>query len=143
MTALMTYGPRISNAHLLAIGRITVEFATLEYSLSAMVSMFISRKYIGRMVAAQLSFKRQVDLIGSIAGLRFTGENAWLKKDIDNLLIRSLKAEEKRNTVVHSSWLAHVGNPELITAREDHSDEDKRSTPETRNIYSPRLECYR
>jgi hypothetical protein len=103
----------ISDEHLKALGRITEQFASLEFVLDRYIRVLIGLEdlEIGEMVAAQLAFKRKVDLVGSIFGYRFS--NDARVDELDAWLVKALNVEEKRNTIVHSTWAGTEHGPHV------------------------------
>src|SRR5205809_6253592 len=89
--------------HLRAIGDITVNFALLESSLSTFVSQLIGAdQRLGQIITTELSFRNLIALASSFN--RFREVAPASVATCEALLNRALKAEERRNAVVHSMW---------------------------------------
>jgi hypothetical protein len=100
---------------LLAIGRITVNFAIVEGVIAFYIEALLAPRDpddVGRAVTASMRFKNLVNLLSSLHRLRVDDQNE--QKRLDTLLERALALEEKRNLVTHSRW--GVGqNAEKVT----------------------------
>jgi hypothetical protein len=85
-----------------AIGRVTVNFALLEHTISSFIWGFFSHQRVGEIVTAELSFKAKVALLMSLHkhAIKDTDKNAQLEA----LLKSALGLEGKRNTLTHSYW---------------------------------------
>lgn len=91
---------RIDSVLLESIGRMTVDFAMLEHSLSFFIWQLMGYKqFVGQAVTAQLSFRQLIDIFASLFRLCI-GNNTKLKE-----IVRSLNhAAKRRNQIVHSFW---------------------------------------
>ena len=93
-----------------AIGMIAISFAELDDQLSeAIVSLLGSQHGAGEIVVAELSFRAKVNLFASLVRQRakdrpFNVGNAPVLEVLRDLCANVFKAEELRNTVMHSSW---------------------------------------
>jgi len=93
----------IRDADLEAIGRISTQFAFLEFSLAQLAwGLLETEQRVGQTVTAHLSFKRLVALVSALAKQRIKDSSQLAR--LDTLLSRSLHAESERNTIVHSTW---------------------------------------
>ena len=115
------------DAHLKALGRITVEFSSLEHLLDAVIGLLIQHEFdeVGEILTAQLSFKRKVDVIDSLTRYRF--EDEGLRKRMHGLLGEIIHAEEERNKIVHSWWFAKT--PEGLLSRAKMSARRGKTSP--------------
>ncbi len=94
----------ISDDHLRALGRVVVNFQSLESYISFWVLRFIGPdQAIGQMVTAQLPFGKLCVLARSLFDHKFGTTRFEVR--FTELLDRSLKLEEKRNQLFHSIWL--------------------------------------
>ena len=94
----------ISDEHYRAIGRISVMFSDVEIWTSAFIWQLIgSEKNVCQMVTAGMSFSRRLDLLTSLFHYRFPDPS--LTKPLGALIKRISALEQKRNTVIHSSWI--------------------------------------
>lgn len=89
---------------LLAIGRITVNFAIVELVIAAYVEALLTPRDsdAGRAVTAGMSFKRLLDLLDSLHRLRVKDPDEHER--LDSLIKRCLILEERRNVITHSHW---------------------------------------
>jgi hypothetical protein len=94
-----------------AIGMIAVTFSELEDRVSeAIVSLLGINHGTGNIVVAEMSFRAKINLFASLirhceADRSFTIPNAPVAEVLQELCTNILKAEELRNTVMHSSWV--------------------------------------
>jgi hypothetical protein len=99
----------LSEAFLREVGRITVNFATLELYLSFAISGLLGPdQAIGQIVTAELSFKNKLALFSSLFRhkVQVSAKNSHgALPDLESLLARLSKCEEARNQVAHSVWL--------------------------------------
>ena len=106
-----------------AIGMIAVTFSELEDRVSeAIVSLLGIKHGTGNIVVAEMSFRAKVNLFASLvrhcaADRSFTIPNAPVTEVLQELCTNILKAEELRNTVMHSSWVGLDMYDEKIVRR--------------------------
>lgn len=102
-----------SDAIYAEVGRITTRSTELELSLKEVAGSLINdyQQYT-RIVTAELSFNSVIALLLSLYRKRH-GEDGYFKK-LQNLAKRADAAQQKRNTVVHSTWLS-AGTPCKVT----------------------------
>ena len=93
------------------MGMVAVAFSELEDSLSeVIVSLLNTQPGIGRIVVAELSFRAKVNLFASLVrymkdSRSFAVPNHLSFDEVLNDLCSNVfKAEELRNTIMHSSW---------------------------------------
>lgn len=135
----------IDDEFLISIGKITVNFATLEQVISFFIWNLIEAdevfariltdvkkppsqdrlwvefmmstahglekmpgKRLGQIVTAQLSFRQKIDLLSSICEDKLNNPDELAK--LDKVLSRVARAEQERNTIVHSVWTAYALN---------------------------------
>jgi hypothetical protein len=108
--AKMTSSASLKNDHLQAIGLITVNFAMLETTIGSGIALFLGN--YGQIVTAELSFKGMVALFSSL--YRDWTDDPKKLEQLESLLKRVMRAEEKRNIVSHSLWIMGVTD-ETIT----------------------------
>jgi hypothetical protein len=87
-----------------SIGRLSMAFQELEELVSCLIAQLVSDDVtVGAIVTAELSFRNKLGLLGSIylyrAGMSKTPE------PFKTLLGRVHRAEERRNTILHSTWI--------------------------------------
>jgi hypothetical protein len=96
----------MSDDFLAAIGAVTVEFAVLEMNLEAAIWIFLvggklENQATGRIVTAELSFRKAVHLFSALLRHRFPNRD---DNDLKKLCAQLTQAEEERNAIVHSTW---------------------------------------
>ena len=96
----------INDKFLAAIGSVTVEFATLEDQLATAVCWLLvgnelENQTTGRIAFAELSFKNGVHMFGSLFRHRFADRD---DTELKSVCAELFKAEQVRNTIIHSSW---------------------------------------
>jgi len=97
-------GP-LDDQFLLALGRVTANFAVLEDSVSFFLWSLIGRdQRLGQIITAELSFKATRALLSAIFQHRIVDQ--VLRDELESLLNRISENEERRNVLVHSSWAA-------------------------------------
>lgn len=100
---------------LAALGLITANFQVLEkYTEFFVWSLIGQDQEIGQIVTSQMSFDRICDTLYSL--FRYRTQNSEMIKELDNIIQRTFQAEEKRNSVIHSSWLG-LGSPDSSITR--------------------------
>jgi hypothetical protein len=99
---------------LLAIGRITVNFAILELAIAGYIDALLAPQHqdVGRAVTANMSFKNLVNLLSSLHRLRV--DDQVEQKRLDALLAGALTLEERRNVVTHSRWALDQDPREVV-----------------------------
>jgi len=128
----------ISDEHLRALGRVTVNFSLLEFHLGWYVSILLGEDSgTGQIVNAQLSFKTQIDLLMSLA--RYKIKEQIVTEQLEDLIRRAKDIEDRRNQLVHSAWLLKEGAAEgvirlKITARAKHGLKHTREEVRAANI---------
>jgi hypothetical protein len=87
-----------------ALGRVTASFAALEHQLQVLASLLISRtdQELGRIVTAELSFRKLVDVVSSLARYRMGDEPRH--RELNALLARAATAEDRRRCVTPAEW---------------------------------------
>lgn len=96
----------IDRALLEPLGRVTANFALLEEVLAIVICFLLyenseAEKETGRIVTAELSFRRKVQLFSALFVHRFPEKGI---EQIKELRASLCKAEENRNIVIHSGW---------------------------------------
>jgi hypothetical protein len=94
-------GP-LSDAFLLALGRVTANFSILEGEITFFTCSLISRdQRLGQIITAELSFRARVALLS--AAFRHRVQDQTLIDELEALLDRAHHVEEKRNIPLHSN----------------------------------------
>jgi hypothetical protein len=110
----MTSGASGYKDHLHAIGLITINFAMLESTIASGV-WFLSGldQKKGQIITAELSFKGLVALFSSF--YRQATNDSKKLEELEGLIKKVMRAEEKRNVISHSLWA--VGNSDETISR--------------------------
>ncbi len=96
----------IPDEHLVALGRITYEYASLDHALKSCVgAMLTTDGGVNDIVCASTPFRALLDLAWSLATYRY-GESQ-LATDLKAAIREAQRAATKRNTIVHSMWLVN------------------------------------
>jgi hypothetical protein len=98
----------VGEKHLIALGKITVNFQLVEHHLAKLIwALLASDLEVARTVTAELSFRTLVAVASSLYRLRVSKPASI--SAMEDVMRRACKAEEKRNTMIHSTWIA--GDP--------------------------------
>ncbi|MBI5300705.1 MAG: hypothetical protein HY868_01105 [Chloroflexi bacterium] len=118
--------PSINPKFVQAIGRITIEFAVLEHTLTDGLSLLlilvmqhdaieIDASTLAKILTAEMSFKIKVDTFGALTRHMIRSRTldeklqtallGRLERQLDTLLKDVASIEEKRNMVTHSLWI--------------------------------------
>lgn len=94
----------IDDRILQGLGRITVEFQSLESVFRFLIQIIVDPKdpAIGQIITSQLSFQRLCDI--SLALFRHRVLDNKLIDELENLVKQAMTVEQKRNTYIHSLW---------------------------------------
>jgi hypothetical protein len=88
-----------------ALGRVWVNFQTLEMDIAFLIWIMISPDTsIGQVVTSQLSFKRLCAVSYSMFRHRFENDHSSSVQRLEALLKESCAIEEERNALIHSIW---------------------------------------
>lgn len=97
----------LSDGVLAEIGKITVVFSLIEYSLAEIIGKIVTvggrPRQLGKIVTAELSFRQLVSTLDSLLLFAFGKDNEFVAQfaRVKPLLSR---AEQEHNVVVHSVW---------------------------------------
>lgn len=95
---------------LLAIGKICVNFETLDLALSATIGRLVTEDAkIIAIITAELPFSALVHTFSSLTKYRYANNPEFLK-ELEKLTIELSQIGEKRNAVIHSSYYMHEKN---------------------------------
>ena len=95
----------IGDAHLKTIGLVVVHFAEVERALARFIGFNLLDKAEPDerlIILNQLSFRRQLDLLGALFILRV--DNKRLVQSLKSVLRKLASAESTRNQMMHSQW---------------------------------------
>lgn len=85
------------------IGSVVTSFQKIEENFAICVSTLISdNPVLGSIITSEMSFKAKVGIFRSLAIYR--AKKHELPEGFEDILRRSLAAEQRRNTLVHSYW---------------------------------------
>lgn len=118
------FDEKISDEHLKELGRVVLHFAGLEHLVDSLNSRLVNRgDDIGDIIGAQLSFKNKLNLLDAL--IRDRVDDAGVLDSLKKSVGRAIAAEEERNRIIHSDWIADEGEGGLIfrvksTARQGH-----------------------
>ncbi|MBC8489357.1 MAG: hypothetical protein H8D45_25320 [Bacteroidetes bacterium] len=105
----------IPNKHLMVIGRITVNFALLESSISMGIWKLIGagqEQDFGKIITSELSFKNLVALFSSLFNYLVKDQSSI--DQLKNLIKDAMEAEKKRNIITHSLYVGDKKKSEVI-----------------------------
>jgi hypothetical protein len=95
----------VTDDHLMAIGRISVNFANLEFVMKLCVNQLLGAgQDEGLMVTAQLGFRQLTTVLHQLYRRKNLDDGIRLAK-IEALVGRIDAAMEARDRIIHSSWL--------------------------------------
>jgi hypothetical protein len=102
-----------------ALGRMTLAFAHLEFSLSLFCGTYSGVKYpINEIITAQFSFKQLINLASSL--YHHAEQDAKKINELDKVLSKSTQLEQERNKIVHSFY-GLKGKSDLIVVRQKNT----------------------
>ena len=88
------------------IGKMIVTFQDLEMSLTLLILSLVNEDpNVTMSFVAGMSFSKRIDALKSLAPFKM---NPVLCKELDDLIKKIGTCEERRNTVVHSSWMGSI-----------------------------------
>ncbi len=99
----------LSDEYLRALGRMTANFAILEYNFLFALQVAVSpEQRVGQMLASEMSFPQKVSAFMTIYSYRLQSlkvpEGKWLKEVRDITKVAE-DLQLKRNTYSHSGWI--------------------------------------
>ncbi len=102
--------PAIRDDLLLALGKMTANFAMLEFRVSTSIWSLVGGGFprTGQIVTAGLSFKQLVNIFHALVVER-AGDNSDVINKAGEFRKRLFEAEQQRNTLTHSFWAAGPG----------------------------------
>jgi len=97
----------ISDDALAEIGKITVLFSHIEWSLSEIIARIVTVggrvRELGLIVTAELSFRQRINTVNSLLRLAL-GDDSPVVADFSRVKALLERASDERNSVVHSVW---------------------------------------
>ena len=98
---------------MMGLGLVVTSFNTLEFYMQGVLSMLLTRhQTVGHMTSSLLSFGKSIQLFEAICLMKI--KTPELLKEMDVLCRKMGKAEQERNKIVHSHYLASI-DPEKFT----------------------------
>jgi len=96
----------IGDKHLIALGKITVNFQLVEHHLAKMIWALLGNDMeAARTVTAELPFKTLVAVASSLYRLKVAQPASVAK--MQDVMSRACAAEGERNQMIHSTWIAN------------------------------------
>jgi len=116
----------MDNKYLEGLGRVIVNFSSLEMYLSFLIWRLMETGLeLGKIITCELSFQGKINLLASVYKLKFGIPKG---SEVDLLIKRLVKAEEDRNKIMHSCWLIDEKNKKTtrykITAKQKQGLKD-------------------
>lgn len=103
----------LSKEHSMAIGNVTAYFALIDSQLSVCIWILIDcEQKMGDIITTDLSFKQKMVLFQEL--YLYRNDNEEKLEKLGELVRRLSDAEERRNSITHSTWGANK-NPKDIT----------------------------
>jgi len=98
----------LSEEHLTAIGRVTAYFSLLENIANVLIADLLGLQSEDDVVSvtAHMMFLGKIQLITTLASTRFD-DNKELKDLINEIIKEMDEANQKRNKIVHATWIYH------------------------------------
>ena len=129
----------LTDEHLCALGRVTVNVAALEQYLRNIIGEMISSdRQVGQIVTSKFSFYESLQTFESLCRreIKRRGDNPALLQRLDMLFDDANRLRDDRNDVIHSAWRAD-SNSEARILRPDASVRNGRA-PTTVSVYLSR-----
>src|SRR6476646_1483972 len=103
-TSIGNHIEKIRTIHLVAVGRVTTDWARLEHDMAVMLWFLMDvENKIGACLTSQIpNAARLLDAMSALAGLR--GADETLLKSIRKFAEQTYSLGEKRNRIVHGVW---------------------------------------
>lgn len=94
---------------LAGLGKINVQFSSLELALSMLVwGLICDDQNVGQIITADLSFKHIINLLNAL--LIYKVKDNILYEKSKEIIKRAIQCEEKRNQLTHSIWSINENN---------------------------------
>jgi hypothetical protein len=120
-----------------AMGRLTKDFAMLEYILHGVASLISEDRKIGEIITAGLSFLRVEEIVRELARHRLGEDDLRLMTEAVGL---AETARKNRNDIIHSMWLQLGVAPERLircpSAKASDSSRWAKPRPRARSLPS-------
>jgi hypothetical protein len=131
-----------SDAYLKRLGMVTISFSDLEWSLRSFLEVIVSPlSKLGTILSAHLPFSRLLDVISSMYAHQWP--DCARREELEVLLKRCQKAEEERNSIVHSSYGFPDDTPNELLIRAKSTAKRKHGLRHTeQKISIPELDRY-
>ena len=121
------------DAGIRGIGEVVYYFQQLEEELGAIVAFLIAPEHdsIGEVVVPELSFKQRASLAYSLFARYIEAKQGSNLKDWTAILSKAHAAEQKRNTLLHSTFGVSWGSDESFLQRTKRTAKFKKGLQET------------
>jgi hypothetical protein len=126
----------LTDEHLCALGRVTVNVAALEQYLRNIIGEMISSdRQVGQIVTSKFSFYESLQTFESLCRreIKRRGHNPALLQRLDTLFDDANRLRDDRNDVIHSAWRAD-SNGEARILRPDASVRNGQHRPQSQFI---------
>jgi len=98
------------------LGEAIASFQFLEDRISDCIAALTGRnRKIGRIISSELSYRAKISVF--VALFLYRTSLSKLHDDMKKLVSQLYEAEQRRNTIVHSSWDANFQRPSAILRR--------------------------
>lgn len=89
------------------IGKVVVEFQSLDFQLNILFACLLREDpNVSMAFAVTLPFSKKIDVLKSIAPFKIPQGDLHL--DLEKIIILLTQSEEKRNQVIHASWIPNA-----------------------------------
>jgi hypothetical protein len=122
----------LTDEHLCALGRVTVNVAALEQYLRNIIGEMVSSdRQVGQIITSKFSFYESLQTFESLCRreIKHRGGNPALLQRLDTLFDEANRLRDDRNDVIHSAWRAD-SNGEARILRPDASSRNGQHRPQ-------------
>ena len=107
----------LTKEHLVAIGKITLEFAFVDLTLNVSLWNLIGiKQQMGEMITTSLSFAQKRDLFRALYLYKYKPDGKKLS-DLGKLVKRIERAGTDRNSITHSLWMSRENQKPFTISR--------------------------
>jgi hypothetical protein len=93
----------VPTEHLIAIGKITVNYGALESCLKHIIWDIVGGQRLGQVITSDLTFNALIDQANSLFIQNY--KNKHLRDELWNILSGPVRrAQSKRNQIIHATW---------------------------------------
>jgi hypothetical protein len=126
----------LTDEHLCALGRVTVNVAALEQYLRNIIGEMVSSdRQVGQIITSKFSFYESLQTFESLCRreIKHRGDNPALLQRLDTLFDEANRLRDDRNDVIHSAWRSD-SNGEARILRPDASVRNGQHRPQSQFI---------